>query len=382
MLSSYSVIKLSLAAFDATVPSSVSVRTTFEEQSQFFVEMFREVTVVLLIALLAWAYQSAYPPPPKPCGSLGGPPITAPRIKLRDGRHLAYKEHGVPRETAKYKVIFVHGFSGTKDDTGSLTNLPLEVIEELRVYFVSFDRPGYGESDPDPKRTPKSLASDIEELADHLGLGLKFFVIGSSMGGQVVWGCLKYIPHRLAGATLIAPVVNYWWPRFPANLSKEAYYLQLPQDQWTLRVAHYTPCLTYWWNTQKLFPASAVVARKPEVFSRQDLELFSTISASRTPKQKVIQQGEFESLHRDIMVGFGKWEFDPMDLENPFPNNEGSVHLWQGDEDRMVPVMLQRYVVQKLPWIHYHELPGAGHLFSYVPGMSETILKALLLGRK
>lgn len=64
------------------------------------------------------------------------------------------------------------------------------------MYFVSFDRPGYGESDPDPKRTPKSLASDIEELADHLGLGLKFFVIGSSMGGQVVWGCLKYIPHR------------------------------------------------------------------------------------------------------------------------------------------------------------------------------------------
>lgn len=99
-------------------------------------------------------------------------------------------------------------------------------------------------------------------------------------------------------------------------------------------------------------------------------------------QQKVTQQGEFESLHRDLMVGFGKWEFDPMDLENPFPNNEGSVHLWQGDEDRMVPVMLQRYVVQKLPWIHYHELPGAGHLFSYVPGTSETILKALLLGRK
>lgn len=87
--------------------------------------MFREIVVVSLIALLAWAYQSAYPPPPKLCGSLGGPPITAPRIKLRDGRHLAYKEHGVPRETAKYKVIFIHGFSGTKDDTGSLTNLPL-----------------------------------------------------------------------------------------------------------------------------------------------------------------------------------------------------------------------------------------------------------------
>ncbi|KAI6676629.1 hypothetical protein NL676_037425 [Syzygium grande] len=41
----------------------------------------------------------------------------------------------------------------------------------------SFDKPGYGESDPDPKRKPKSLALDIEELADQLGLGTKFYVV-------------------------------------------------------------------------------------------------------------------------------------------------------------------------------------------------------------
>jgi pimeloyl-ACP methyl ester carboxylesterase len=61
---------------------------------------------------------------------------------------------------------------------------------------VSFDRPGYGESDPNPKRTVKSIPLDIEELADQLGLGSKFYVIGFSMGGQVVWSCLKHIPHR------------------------------------------------------------------------------------------------------------------------------------------------------------------------------------------
>ena len=71
-----------------------------------------------------------------------------------------------------------------------------EIVEELGVYFVAFDRPGYGESDPDPKRSMKSIALDIEDLADQLGLGAKFYVLGFSMGGQVVWGCLKYIPHR------------------------------------------------------------------------------------------------------------------------------------------------------------------------------------------
>lgn len=64
------------------------------------------------------------------------------------------------------------------------------------MYFVSFDRPGYGESDPDPNRSIRSTAMDIEELGDQLGLGSKFYVLGFSMGGQIVWGCLKYIPHR------------------------------------------------------------------------------------------------------------------------------------------------------------------------------------------
>jgi pimeloyl-ACP methyl ester carboxylesterase len=61
---------------------------------------------------------------------------------------------------------------------------------------VSYDRPGYGESDPHPKQTVKSLALDIEELADQLDSGSKFYLMGNSIGGQLVWGCLKYIPHR------------------------------------------------------------------------------------------------------------------------------------------------------------------------------------------
>jgi hypothetical protein len=84
---------------------------------------------------------------------------------------------------------------------------------------------------------------------------------------------------RLAGATLIAPVVNYWWKGFPANLSSDAYYKQQPQDQWSLRVAHYVSWLTFWWNIQKWFPAASVVANKPEnIFSRQDFEIISKLA--------------------------------------------------------------------------------------------------------
>ncbi|XP_010683745.2 uncharacterized protein LOC104898376 [Beta vulgaris subsp. vulgaris] len=358
--------------------ASARAHTRKSNPKSFSLGVYGKILVVVIVACLAWADKALRPPPPKVLGSPGGPPITAPRIKLRDGRHLAYKEYGVPNEKAKHKFIFIHGFDSCRLHAFIATELSPDTIETLGLYIVGFDRPGYGESDPDPNRTPKSLALDVEELADQLGLGPKFYVVGYSMGGEAVWGLLKYIPHRLAGASLVTPVVNYWWSNLPTQLTNDAYhYKQLPQDKWSLRVAHYAPWLTYWWQTQKLFPPSSVIEHSREILSRQDKELMPRFE-NPANAVSVRQQGVHECIHRDMIVGFGKWEFDPIELENPFPNNEGIVHLWQGDEDMLVPVTLQRYIAQQLPWIQYHELPGAGHLFPYAKGMSDAIVKAQL----
>lgn len=83
----------------------------------------KRVALVLFIVLVSWGYQATQPPAVKVCGSQGGPPITAPRVRLRDGRQLAYKEHGVPREVAKYKIISVHGFSSSRHDAVFATTL-------------------------------------------------------------------------------------------------------------------------------------------------------------------------------------------------------------------------------------------------------------------
>ncbi|KAI3470607.1 hypothetical protein Pfo_027270 [Paulownia fortunei] len=346
---------------------------------QYMISMSQQIMVVLLIGFIALEYQSFWPPAPRICGSPGGPAIEAPRIRLRDGRHLAYMEHGVSKETATYKIILVHGFGSSRHEAPLATS---ELVEKLGIYFVSFDRPGYGQSDPDPKRTMKSTALDIEELGDQLELGSKFYIAGFSMGGQVVWGCLKYISHRLEGAALIAPVVNYWWSSFPLNLSTEAYNQQFCQDQWALRVAHHAPWLVYWWNTQKWFPSSSVTAGTAN-FTAPDLKILSNFGTALAGRKYATQQGAYESLHRDMMVGFGHWEFDPMNLGDPFLDREGSVHLWHGTEDGIVPVTLQRYIAKKLPWIQYHELPNAGHLFAYADSTAkDDILKTLLTGDK
>ncbi|KAG2403345.1 uncharacterized protein HKW66_Vig0186320 [Vigna angularis] len=339
--------------------------------------MLIKFAAVFFVTLVALAYQAIQPPPPRTCGSPNGPPITASRIKLRDGRHLAYKEHGVPRELAKNKIVFLHGFRSSRHDAVIATNHPNGLLEELGVCVVSFDRPGYGESDPHPNRTIKSLALDVEELADKLELGDKFYVVGFSMGGQAVWGCLKFIPHRLAGATLLTPVVNYWWHNLPSNITTKSFYDQPTRDQWAVRVAHYFPWLTFWWFTQKWFPSSSAVSPTPIVLSHQDLSILPKIN--RQHLSQVQQQGEAESICRDAKVGFGRWDFDPLDIDNPFPDNTGHVHLWQGDDDKLIPVPLQRYIAQNIPWIHYHEIHGSGHLFPYLHELTATIIKTQLL---
>lgn len=37
------------------------------------------------------------------------------RIRLGDGRYLAYKESGVPKSKSIYRIIVVHGFGSSKD---------------------------------------------------------------------------------------------------------------------------------------------------------------------------------------------------------------------------------------------------------------------------
>jgi hypothetical protein len=49
------------------------------------------------------------------CRAVLQPP--APRVRLSDGRHLAYEESGVPREQARYRVVFSHGFTGSRLDS-------------------------------------------------------------------------------------------------------------------------------------------------------------------------------------------------------------------------------------------------------------------------
>ncbi|XP_019451210.1 PREDICTED: uncharacterized protein LOC109353406 isoform X1 [Lupinus angustifolius] len=343
--------------------------------------------IVLLIGLLGMVYQATQLPPPNlkdsslPLLHDDGDddfPLGSTRIRLSDGRYLAYREWGVPKDKAKHKIIIVHGFGSSKDMNFLA---PQELVDELGVYFLHYDRAGYGESDPNPKRSLKSEALDIEELADQLQIGSKFYVIGVSMGSYATWSCLNYIPNRLAGLAMIAPVVNYQWPSIPKNLIRDDYRRRI--IQLSLCLAKCCPRLLHWWVSQKWLPSNSVIEKNPAFFNNRDIDILKTIPGfPMLTKDKLKEQVVFDTLKGDWMVAFGKWEFDPMNLTNPFPQNKSSVHIWQGYEDKVVPSKIQRFVSGKMPWINYHEVSDGGHLIVHYSGLCEAILKALLLGEE
>lgn len=73
------------------------------------------------------------------------------------------------------------------------------MLEEFGVRLITYDLPGFGESDPHPKRNLNTSALDMLDLANAVGVNDKFWVLGFSSGAMHAWAALKYIPSRIAG---------------------------------------------------------------------------------------------------------------------------------------------------------------------------------------
>ncbi|KAK7356828.1 hypothetical protein VNO80_16107 [Phaseolus coccineus] len=87
------------------------------------------ISVPLVLILLGLVYTAIKPPSPKICGSISAPQVTPPKLKLGDGRNLAYQEFGVPKEEARYNIIVIHGYNTAKHEA-----LALSQVQRLRNF--------------------------------------------------------------------------------------------------------------------------------------------------------------------------------------------------------------------------------------------------------
>jgi len=115
-------------------------------------------------------------------------------VALAGGRALAYREWGEPAGTP---VLLLHGIPGSR----AWCPDP-EATAAAGVRLVTFDRPGYGGSDPSERVDVGDLVGDVEILLDARGID-RVGIVGFSGGGPFAAALAHGLPQRVRALALV-----------------------------------------------------------------------------------------------------------------------------------------------------------------------------------
>jgi pimeloyl-ACP methyl ester carboxylesterase len=275
------------------------------------------------------------------------PPATAEArlLTLRDGRKLAYAEYGDPNGRP---VFYFHGFPNSRLNAALGNDAALR--HRLRV--IAFDRPGFGRSDFKRGRTIAGWVDDIVEAADQLAID-RFAVVALSGGGPYAAACAARIPERLTGVALVSALAP-----FDATAAVRGYPLF---SRLVIRLWRWLPWLVR--------PGLWVIARRAR---RDAIGLVRRASKGAPPADKeILSRPEvLEAFARDVAESFRQGsrgaahEFElylkPWNVD--LASIAMEVHLWQGEDDRVVPPTMGRYYTRALTNARPRFYPGEGHL--------------------
>jgi len=119
-------------------------------------------------------------------------------IKLTDGRVLHIYD-SFAAGAARLVVFWHHG----TPNIGAPPEPLFPAAARHGIRWVSYDRPGYGNSTPHRGRDIASAAADVSDIADALGIE-QFAVMGHSGGGPHALACSALLPERVLGAVCVA----------------------------------------------------------------------------------------------------------------------------------------------------------------------------------
>jgi pimeloyl-ACP methyl ester carboxylesterase len=120
-------------------------------------------------------------------------------------------------------MFLLHGTPGCR-----LSARPSEdELNRLGVRLITYDRPGYGLSDPHPGRSVADAANDVATIADALGIQ-QFAVLGRSGGGPHALACAALLPDRVTRVACLVGLAPYGaagldWLRGMVDLNRDQY---------------------------------------------------------------------------------------------------------------------------------------------------------------
>jgi pimeloyl-ACP methyl ester carboxylesterase len=130
--------------------------------------------------------------------------VTEVDLELGDGRTLHTYDTGADGATGRLTVFWHHG-------TPNIGAPPVPLFpaaERLGIRWVSYDRPGYGGSNPHRGRDVASAALYVSSIADALGID-RFAVMGHSGGGPHALACGALLPERVLGVVSAAGLAPF-----------------------------------------------------------------------------------------------------------------------------------------------------------------------------
>ncbi|MCL6734270.1 alpha/beta fold hydrolase [Streptomyces neyagawaensis] len=267
-------------------------------------------------------------------------------VRTSDGRRLSINDGGHP---AGRPVFLLHGTPGSRFGPA-----PRErVLYHLGVRLITFDRPGYGDSDRLPGRTVSAAAADVRHIADALGIG-RFAVVGRSGGAPHALACAALLPDRTTRAAALVSLAPrdapglHWFDGMTESNVREYVNAAIGRSRVTATLGRRSRSI--------LADPAASVAEMAGGLPESDRWIVADAGI-----QDMLVRNFAEGLRSspdgwvdDVMAFSTGWGFDLGRINTP-------VKLWHGEDDIFAPVEHTRWLGRHIPDAEVEVERGAAH---------------------
>jgi pimeloyl-ACP methyl ester carboxylesterase len=260
-------------------------------------------------------------------------------MALPDGRRLSWHDFGDP---AGSPVIYtsgtpVSGLAGSSYD---------ETARAAGLRWISPDKPGYGGSDYQPKRSLIIWADDLTALADQLGLD-RFALAGESGGGP--WTLAA--AHRLVGRVSVVALIASGGPIDPAERAGQQ--ARIRGYSWLARNApalNAVPLAVMRWSVAS--PARRERSLRREMATTPEAK-HANLRIEFEAVADALRQGTRGAVQELALIR-PPWPFPLSEIKTP-------VHLWHGAQDTNAPIAMAHRLAAELPDATLHVSDSSGH---------------------
>lgn len=261
--------------------------------------------------------------------------VSSQDVRLQDGRALRVHDSAEGTAAEAFTVLWHHG----SPQTGAPLEPLLSAAAERGIRLLSYGRPGYGGSTPQPGRNVASAASDVAQIADALGIG-QFAMMGASGGGPHALACAALLPDRVTGVACLASLA-------PFGAEGIDWFGGMASDGASLRAAVVGRQAREHHETTEEFD--------PESFIERDYAALAGTWLSLSADVGLAAAAGADGLIDDDLAFVAPWGFTVADITV-------SVLLVQGGQDRVVPPTHADWLARHCPHSELWLRPDDGHI--------------------